>query len=190
LWDWRPEWGGVDQLTKRRYRCRTRAFSAACLPGFGRRRAKLDPQKNAQHSGRATAEGERMAQAAISVPADVRAPRAEHAPAEAIDRGHLARMTFGDRSLQQEVLQLFVRQAELLLERMRGGNAAAMASLAHTLTGSARGIGAWAVARTAEAAEVAATAGGAPAECDLALRELSAAVAEARREIADLLGAD
>ena len=37
----------------------------------------------------------------------------------AIDRRHLARMTLGDRSLEQEVLQLFDRQASLLIERMR-----------------------------------------------------------------------
>ena len=36
-----------------------------------------------------------------------------------LDRDHLARMTFGDRSLEQEVLQLFDRQSELLMERMR-----------------------------------------------------------------------
>ena len=33
------------------------------------------------------------------------------APASAIDRGQLARMTFGDRRLEREVLQLFDRQA-------------------------------------------------------------------------------
>ena len=75
---------------------------------------------------------------------------------EAIDRGHLARMTFGDRSLEREVLGLFDRQAALLIERMRGGEPAAVASLAHTLKGSAAGIGADRVARTADAAEIAA----------------------------------
>ena len=40
---------------------------------------------------------------------------------EAIDRQHLSRMTFGDRSLEHEVLQLFDRQAELLIGRMRDG---------------------------------------------------------------------
>jgi len=34
-----------------------------------------------------------------------------------LDRGHLSRMTFNDRSLEQEVLQLFERQAELLMAR-------------------------------------------------------------------------
>ena len=48
------------------------------------------------------------------------------APAGAIDLGQLARMTFGDRSLEREVLQLFDRQAAILIERMRGTNAAAI----------------------------------------------------------------
>ncbi|HEY0300173.1 MAG TPA: hypothetical protein VGC36_02500 [Rhizomicrobium sp.] len=54
----------------------------------------------------------------------------------AIDRRHLARMTLGDRSLEQEVLQLFDRQASLLVERMRkidrAGDGAAIGALAHT----------------------------------------------------------
>ena len=73
-----------------------------------------------------------------------------------LDREHLARMTFGDRSLEREVLQLFDRQSELLLERMRASEPAAIATLAHTLKGSAVGIGATRVA--AAAAEVEATA--------------------------------
>src|SRR3984893_18874729 len=67
----------------------------------------------------------------------------------AIDRGHLARMTFNDRSLEREVLQLFDRQATLLIGRMRAGDAAMVGSLAHTLKGSATGIGAGPVARAA-----------------------------------------
>ena len=46
-----------------------------------------------------------------------------------LDRDHLARMTFGDRSLEREVLQLFDRQSELLLERMRASEPAAIATL-------------------------------------------------------------
>ena len=64
----------------------------------------------------------------------------DQAPA-AIDRAHLARTTFGDRALEREVLQLFDLQAELLLARMRSGNPQALAALAHTLRGSASGIG-------------------------------------------------
>ena len=68
----------------------------------------------------------------------------------AIDLVHLARTTMGDRSLEREVLQLFDRQSSLLIARMHTAAPAAIAALAHTLKGSARGIGAWRVARAAE----------------------------------------
>ena len=103
----------------------------------------------------------------------------------AIDRGHLTRMTFGDRSLEREVLELFDRQAAMLIERMRGGEPATVATLAHTLKGSAAGIGASHVARTADAAEIA--AGRTAAECSLAIDRLAQAVDEARALIAQLL---
>ncbi len=102
-----------------------------------------------------------------------------------IDRGHLARMTFGDRDLEHEVLQLFDRQAELLIARMRGGDAAAIAALAHTLKGSAAGIGAGQVAVAAEAAEQA--AGSSTGDVSQAIDRLAAAVVEARALIAVLL---
>ena len=107
------------------------------------------------------------------------------AAAAAIDRGQLARMTFGDRSLERELLELFDRQAAMLLVRMRAGGAAAVAPLAHTLKGSASGIGAAGVARAAEAAERA--AGAAPSECSAAVDCLALAVDEARALIAELL---
>jgi len=122
-----------------------------------------------------------MLQPAIKVPEDGQVGTA------AIDRDHLARMTFGDRSLQREILQLFDRQTGLLLDRMREGDAVALAALAHTLSGSARGIGAWGVAQAAEASERA--AGGSVVERDLALEDLAAAVAEARLAVAELLKA-
>ena len=71
-------------------------------------------------------------------------------PAAAIDRGQLARMTFGDRSLEREVLQLFDRQAVLLLARMHAGEPAVIGPLAHTLRGSAASIGAENVVRAAQ----------------------------------------
>ena len=107
----------------------------------------------------------------------------------AIDRRHLARMTLGDRSLEQEVLQLFDRQASLLIERMRNidraGDGAAIGALAHTLKGSAAGIGAGQVARAAEAAEQAAVH--APADLSATIDRLAAAVDDARVLIAALL---
>ena len=102
----------------------------------------------------------------------------------AIDRRHLDRMTFGDRGLEQEVLRLFDRQSELLLARMRGGDAAAVGALAHTLKGSASGIGAGEVARAALGVEQAAGSAG---EVSAAIDRLAEAVDAARALIAELL---
>ena len=102
-----------------------------------------------------------------------------------IDLVHLARTTLGDRSLEREVLQLFDRQSTLLLARMRAAAPGGMIMLAHTLKGSARGIGAWRVARAAEALELAEGA-----QASGALEALAAATDEARAVIADLLKAN
>jgi HPt (histidine-containing phosphotransfer) domain-containing protein len=101
-----------------------------------------------------------------------------------IDLVHLARMTLGERSLEREVLQLFDRQSTLLIARMRAAPAG-VATLAHTLKGSARGIGAWRVARAAEALE-----GADAADRGAALDRLAAATDEARGLIAELLRAN
>ena len=103
-----------------------------------------------------------------------------------LDRDHLARMTFGDQSLEREVLQLFDRQAELLLDRMRTSEPPAIATLAHTLKGSAVGIGAMRVAQAAaNAEEIAQTR---PRDSGLAIAQLAQAVEEARVELAALIG--
>jgi len=104
-----------------------------------------------------------------------------------IDRAHLARMTFGDRNLERELLELFDRQAAMLIVRMRAGGSAAVKPLAHTLKGSASGIGAGDVARAAEAAERAAGSGA--NECSAAVDRLAQAVDSARALIAELLRA-
>jgi HPt (histidine-containing phosphotransfer) domain-containing protein len=110
-------------------------------------------------------------------------PIAGEAP---IDILHLARMTLGDHSLEIQVLELFDRQAELLIVRMREAAPAGVASLAHTLCGSARGIGAWRVAAAAESLEraVAETRELAPT-----IERLVAAVSEARLAICAMLRA-
>ena len=105
-----------------------------------------------------------------------------------IDLVHLARTTLGDRSLEREVLHLFDRQADVLIARMRTASPGAIAPLAHTLKGSATGIGAWRVARAAEALEIAVSAGG--TSIALCLERLAAATTEARAVIADLLKAN
>ena len=105
--------------------------------------------------------------------------------ATAIDRSHLAHMTFGDPALERELLQLFERQAELLIARMRANEPPAVAALAHTLKGSALGVGAASVARAAAATELACTSGA--AERDAALDRLAEAIDEACAAIAGLL---
>ena len=121
-----------------------------------------------------------MAQAAT-----LSADPAPASAAPAIDRAHLAQMTFGDPVLERELLQLFDRQAVLLMTRMRASDATVLATLAHTLKGSALGIGANEVARAAVAAECAATRSS--AECLAALDLLAAAIVVARGEIVELL---
>ena len=73
-----------------------------------------------------------------------------------IDENHLGRMTLGDRRLEREVLELFLRQTTIMLNRVIGAEPPLAAAAAHTLKGSARGIGAWRVARAAELLEQAA----------------------------------
>jgi len=101
-----------------------------------------------------------------------------------IDVGHLSRMALGERSLEFQVLELFDRQCELMLIRMHEVAPEGIASLAHTLTGSAREIGAWRVAAAAEALER--TAAG-TREIGIALDTLNDAVIEARLAICALL---
>ena len=104
-----------------------------------------------------------------------------------VDLVHLARTTLGDRALEREVLQLFDRQSGLLIARMRTAAPAAIAALAHTHKGSARGIGAWRVARAAEQLELAGAAGNPTSD---ALDQLAAASEEACGVIAELLRAN
>lgn len=71
-----------------------------------------------------------------------------------VDLVHLARYTLGNRSLEREVLGLFHTQSEIYLQRLKEADADKdWVDAAHTIKGSARGIGAWQVARSAEAAE-------------------------------------
>lgn len=89
-----------------------------------------------------------------------------------LDRAHFDHMTGGDRALQAEVIGLFVGQAE-------GWKAALAAEsdwrgAAHTLKGSARGIGLAALAAACEAAETAPET-----EAGAALERVRAALDEA-----------
>ncbi|MGK2742608.1 Hpt domain-containing protein [Tepidicaulis sp. LMO-SS28] len=79
---------------------------------------------------------------------------AGRAPDRPVDLVHLSRYTMGDRGLETELLGLFRQQARVYLARME--NAAGpeeWQNAAHSLKGSAKAVGAWAVAAAAEAAE-------------------------------------
>jgi HPt (histidine-containing phosphotransfer) domain-containing protein len=99
-----------------------------------------------------------------------------------IDLTHLFRMTLGDHALEREVLALFDRQIDLLIGRMGEVGPSGVAALAHTLKGSARGVGAWPMARAAEAVEAAP-----PDELAQALAALATAAGETHAAIADIL---
>jgi HPt (histidine-containing phosphotransfer) domain-containing protein len=102
----------------------------------------------------------------------------EQAPA-VIDEIHLGRMTLGDRGLEREILEIFVRQTAIMLGRIVGAGPAFMAATAHTVLGSARGIGAWRVAQAAERLERAAAVASNPKEREEAVEELKVAMLEA-----------
>jgi HPt (histidine-containing phosphotransfer) domain-containing protein len=101
-----------------------------------------------------------------------------------IDTAHLDRMTLGDEALQREVLTLFVRQSADLVARM-ATFPADMAAIAHTLKGSARGIGAFSAAASAERLERSIERGAART----AYSELREAISGTVREINDILRA-
>ena len=119
----------------------------------------------------------------------LRTPNAETfemaARAGAIDIEFLDRVTFSDRGLAREVLQLFDRQADSLLQVIRDTESTRMRlEIAHKLKGAARGVGAFSVARAAEEIE------GASDEIELAnaVSLLTARVTEARMALASLIG--
>jgi HPt (histidine-containing phosphotransfer) domain-containing protein len=99
----------------------------------------------------------------------------------AVDIAHLSRYTGGDEALNAEVLQLFDDQISEMVVRLRAildaQDAKGWRDVTHTLKGAARGIGAFAFADAAAAAE--------PIDpvrdrgnASLAIRTLSAASAE------------
>ena len=115
---------------------------------------------------------------------------AESAGEPAIDRAHLARQIDGEAALELELLALFDRQAESLLNELSAeGPARRRADMAHKLRGSALAIGAGRVASASQTLETLLNRDGSrPYDRKRALDGLAAAVAEARAEIAELLG--
>src|SRR6202020_3457965 len=85
-----------------------------------------------------------------------------------IDIAHLRRMTLGDAALEREVLSMFSDQASRLAKALSALPPDASA-LAHTLKGSARAVGAFALGEAASHLETLIRAGGNTAD---ALNEL------------------
>ena len=110
---------------------------------------------------------------------------------DAIDLDHLSVQTAGDTVLQRELLALFVAQSTLMRARLfdRDDHAPDLLAALHTLKGSARALGATAVAAAADAAEreLATGPGAAESQGSAALRTLESALAEAREFAARLL---
>jgi HPt (histidine-containing phosphotransfer) domain-containing protein len=100
-----------------------------------------------------------------------------------LDLDHLGRMTLGDAELEHEVLAMFAEQSIRLIAAMAALPADASA-LAHKLKGSARGIGAFAVAGAAADLESAIRTGDNPSRAFTALKE---ADSEARAAIEAIL---
>lgn len=102
-----------------------------------------------------------------------------------IDLVHLARQTLGDRSLEQEILSLYYKQAKTLLERIADcASIRERMDFAHTLKGSSRAVGAWQVAQAAEAVEI--VPPDQPSELEMTLDSLRRCVTAACDTIADL----
>jgi HPt (histidine-containing phosphotransfer) domain-containing protein len=128
----------------------------------------------------ATKTGERTAEQAVGHSAPPLSPGQP-----AVDLAHLARMTLGEKALEREVLELFERQADMLLAHMAAEDPRMLGALAHTLAGSASGIGAWKVADAATVLERAAAVPG-TAALDGLIDHLAAVVAEVHAAIRDM----
>ncbi|MBI1210989.1 MAG: histidine kinase [Alphaproteobacteria bacterium] len=71
-----------------------------------------------------------------------------------VDYAHLGVQAAGDKAVMREVLALFVTHGEQVLAELEGaGDAKTWKMWTHTLKGSARGVGAFAVADAAADAE-------------------------------------
>lgn len=97
--------------------------------------------------------------AVVDIPCENLARERKAEEPSVLDLVHLSRQTYGDHALEVELLTLFERQAAHLAVRLedprRPGDSTARLELAHMLKGSARSVGAFAVAASAEAYEAA-----------------------------------
>lgn len=109
-----------------------------------------------------------------------------------IDLVYLARQSLGDKKLETELLTLFERQAIQVLKRLNqmgaSGDRRWQSDLAHTLTGSSRAVGAFAVAAASEAYDAMLQTSAAEPELAKALQILDEEVVIACAAIHDLFG--
>jgi len=92
-----------------------------------------------------------------------------------LDRAHFDHMTGGDADLQAEILGLFKGQAASWSDALASNDN--WRNAAHTIKGSARGIGFWQLAEACAAAEAAA-----PGDVGAALNRLRDALSAALSE--------
>ncbi|MBX9741464.1 MAG: Hpt domain-containing protein [Beijerinckiaceae bacterium] len=109
----------------------------------------------------------------------------------ALDLVYLARQSLGDKKLETELLALFDRQSGQVIERLTHIKPDAdpqwPRDLAHTLTGSARAVGAHGVAAASQAYEAMLGQSYEPAALATALQILAEEVEIARACIRDVL---
>ncbi len=116
-------------------------------------------------------------------------PRVESSSPWPVDMVHLARYTLGDKALEREVLDLFAGEALQRIEAFKAARSEKEWKMAaHTLKGSGRAVGAWRVAHLAQQAEGLGVHD--RDACDIAIRSVEAAVAEAAAYIARIHSSD
>ena len=114
-------------------------------------------------------------------------PRRTPSAGRPVDLVHLERQTLGNRSLECEVLELFHSRSEIYFQRLKDADEdKAWVDAAHAIKGSARGIGAWHVADSAQAAELL-TGEARAAGCRAVLDDLERVIGEANKFIESLL---
>ncbi|HEX7775530.1 MAG TPA: Hpt domain-containing protein [Parvibaculum sp.] len=87
----------------------------------------------------------------------------EAASPRPLDLVHLSKYTLGDRGLEAELLGLFRAQADVYVSRLEtAATDKEWRDAAHSLKGSARGLGAWTLGDVAEEAEQLSDATGRP----------------------------
>jgi HPt (histidine-containing phosphotransfer) domain-containing protein len=71
-----------------------------------------------------------------------------------LDMAHLSRQTMGDRALEAEILSMFSKQLNSATGTLAKANGLERKRLAHSLKGTGRGVGAFALANIAERMEL------------------------------------